>query len=329
MTLAKLALGFAFRSLILGMAIAAGFAQAQSGYPARPVRMLVGFPPGGGTDLTARIVATNLAERLGQPVVVENRVGAGGNIAMDAIAKAAPDGYTIGVAGSLITINATLQPNLPFDPVKDFAPITKLVSNPLVLFSNPAFEAKDLRQLIALAKAKPGAISYGSPGAGTAMHLVGALLNQSAGMNLVHVAYKGNGPVVNDVLGGQVPLGVADVASTLSFIKSGRLHVIGVATPQRTRVAPELPTLAESGLPGFQVQSWTGVVAPARTPPEIITRLNANIRAILENAEVRDKLLAAGLEPAPNTPEEFAEVIRTETQRWAKAIRETGVKPDS
>ena len=329
MTPAKFALRFAFRSLILLPLLFAGFVHAQSGYPARPVRMLVGFPPGGGTDLTARIIATRLGERLGQPVVVENRVGAGGNIAMDAIAKAPPDGHLIGVAGSLITINATLQPNLPFNPVKDFAPVTMLVNNPLVLFSHPGFEAKDLRQLIALAKAKPGAISYGSPGAGTAMHLVGALLNQSAGVTLVHVAYKGNGPVVNDVLGGQIPLGVADVASTLSFIKAGRLHVIGLAGAQRTRVAPEMPTLAESGLPGFQVQSWTGVVAPARTPPDVVARLNAEIRAILESAEAREKLLAAGLEPAPNTAEEFAEVIRSETQRWAKAIRETGVKPDS
>jgi tripartite-type tricarboxylate transporter receptor subunit TctC len=324
-------IGMLTRAAILLAAFCAAGASTQAAaqpYPSRTVRIMVGFPPGGGTDLTARLVAQRLSERLGQPVIVENRVGAGGNIAMEALAKAPPDGYLLAVSGSLITINATLQPKLPFDPLKDFAPITMLVNNPLVLFANPSFPAKDVRQLVALARAQPGQIAYGSAGAGTAMHLVGAMMNLAAGIDLVHVAYKGNGPVVNDVLGGQIPLAVADLASTLSFAKAGRLHLLGVAGARRSVTAPDIPTIAESGIPGFQVQSWTALIAPARTPPEVINRLSSNVRAILESPEVRDKLLATGLEPAPTTPEELGDIIRSEIVRWAKVIKDANIKPD-
>jgi tripartite-type tricarboxylate transporter receptor subunit TctC len=310
------------------LALGAAAAHAQQAYPTKPIRFMVGYPPGGGTDLTARLVAPRLADRLGQPVIVENRVGAAGNIAMEALAKSPPDGYTVAVGVSGLTINATLQPNLPFDPARDFSPVIKLVNNPLVLVANPKFPAREMRDLIGMAKTQPGKIAYGSAGNGTAMHLVGELLNQGAGIELVHVPYKGNGPMVNDVLGGQIPLAISDVASTLSFIKAGRLKVIGIANPTRSAVAPDMPTLAETGMPGFGVLSWTSVIAPARVPAAIVGRLNSGIRAILETPEVRDGLIAVGLEPAPTTPEELGEIIRTETARWAKVIKTAGITSD-
>lgn len=293
----------------------------------KPIRFLVGFPPGGGTDLTARLVGSRLAERFGQPVIVENRVGAAGNIAMDTLAKAAPDGLTIALGISGMTINATLQPNLPFDPLRDFAPVIKLVDNLLVLVANPSFAASNLREILAEAKKQPGMLHYGSPGNGTGMHLMGELLNLSADIKLVHVAYKGNGPMVNDLLGGQISLGIADLASTAGFIKAGRLRAIGVGSPRRTALAPDLPTIAESGVPGFSVLSWTGVIAPARTPAPIVQGYNTHIRAILESADVRERLTAAGLEPAPTTVEEFSAIIRSDIAKWANVIKASGIQP--
>jgi tripartite-type tricarboxylate transporter receptor subunit TctC len=250
------------------------------------------------------------------------------HLAAPFLAKAAPDGYTIAVGVSGMTINVSFQPNLPFNPVRDFAPVTMLVNNPLVLFANPSFPAKDVRALLALAKAQPGKIAYGSAGNGSAMHLAGALFTQLADVDLLHVPYKGNGPAVTDVLGGQIPLAFADVASTLSFIKAGRLHPIGVTGAKRTATAPHIPTIAETGLPAYAVPSWTGIIAPARTPPEIVARLNSHIRAVLETREVREYLLGAGLEPAPTTPEEFSETIKTDIARWAKVIKDAGIKPE-
>jgi tripartite-type tricarboxylate transporter receptor subunit TctC len=308
------------------LAFAPAVATAQSLQPGKPIRFLVGYPPGGGTDLVARLVGGKLAERLELPVVVENRVGAAGNIAMDAIAKAAPDGHTIALGVSGMTINATLMPELTFDPVRDFAPVSKLANNPLVLVVVPSFQAKDLRALVAEAKAQPGKLNYGTPGNGTGMHMMGELLNGQAEVKLSHVPYKGNGPLVNDLLGGHIPVGISDLASTIQFIKAGKLHPIGIGSPARTPIAPELPTLAESGLPGFAVLSWTGVVAPARTPAGIVERLNAEIRSILGTPEVRDKMLAAGLEPAPTTVAEFAEIIRSDIAKWAKVIKAAGIK---
>lgn len=313
---------------LLPFALGATPAAAQQ-LAGKPIRFLVGYPPGGGTDLTARLVGARLAERLGQPVVVENRTGAAGNIAMEAIAKAPPDGLTIALGVSGMTINATLQPNLPFDPLRDFAPVSKLVNNFLVLVANPSFSAQDMASLLAEAKKQPGGLSYGSPGNGTGMHLMGELLGLSADVRLVHVPYKGNGPMVNDLLGGQIPIAIADLASTITFIKSGRLRVLGVGSPKRTVLAPDLPTIAEGGVPGFSVLSWTGVIAPARTPPQIVHAYSNHIRAILETPDVRERLLAAGLEPSPTTPEEFAEIIRNDVAKWARVIKAAGIKSDS
>jgi tripartite-type tricarboxylate transporter receptor subunit TctC len=248
---------------------------------------------------------------------------------MEAVAKAPPDGLTIALGVSGMTINATLQPSLPFDPLKDFAPVTKLVNNFLVMVSNPSFPASDVRSMLAEAKKQSGGLLYGSPGNGTGMHLMGELLSLSTDVRLVHVPYKGNGPMVNDLLGGQIPIAFADLASTINFIKSGRLRVLGVGSPKRTVLAPDIPTIAESGIPGFSVLSWTGVVAPAATPSQIVHAYSNHIRAILETPEIRDKLLAAGLEPSPTTPEEFAEIIRSDIAKWSKVIKASGIKSDS
>jgi len=307
-------------------ALAAACAFAQASTSGRPVHFLVGYPPGGGTDFTARLVAPLLAERLGQPVIVENRVGAAGNIAMEAVAKAEPDGLTIALGVSGMTINATLQPDLRFHPLKDFAPVIRLVNNPLVMVANPSHPAKDIGSLIRLAKERPGAMNYGTPGAGTGMHMMGELLKGEANVNIVHVPYKGNGPLVNDLLGNHIGIGIADLASTRTFIKDGKLRPLGLGAPTRTELAPDIPTIAESGLPGFAVLSWTGVIAPARTPATIVATYNRHIRAILESPDVRTKLLAAGLEPAPTTVEDFREIIRNDIDKWAKVIKAAGIK---
>jgi len=314
---------------LLGFAALALATAAAAQIPAgKPIRFLVGFPPGGGSDLTARLVGARLAERLGQPVVVENRVGAGGNIAIDAVAKAPPDGLVIGVTGSALTINVTMQPSLPFDAVRDLAPVSKLVNNPLVLAANPSFAPKDLREVIAEAKKQGRTLNYGSPGNGTAMHLMGELISREAGVKLVHVSYKGNGPMVNDLLGGQIPLAIADLASTSGHLKAGKLRAIGIGGPKRTPLAPDIPTLAESGLPGFSVLSWTAVIAPAKTPAAVVQSYSAHIRAILESPDIRERLAGAGLEPEPTTPEELAGIIRAEIANWAAVIKASGIKTE-
>lgn len=306
----------------------AGGAMAQSQeYPNKPIRFMVGFPPGGSTDVAARLIAPRLAERLGQPVIIDNRSGAGGNLAVEAIAKSAPDGYTIGfgVSGSL-TINVTLQPNLPYDTLRDLTPITMAVNNPLILVANASFPVKDVRELVAFARSKPGPIAFGSGGTGTAMHLAGALLKLTAGVDLVHVPYKGTNPAVNDLVGGQIPLAIVDVASALKFIKAGRIHALGVTGAKRAEMASDIPTISESGAPGFYVLSWFGIVAPARLPQEIVKRLNADLRAVLEAPDLRERFFATGLEPAPTSPEEFGNIIKSEISRWAKVIKDAGIQ---
>ena len=318
------------RCLLAGMLIgwwsSSATAQAQ-GYPNKPLRFMVGYPAGGPTDIAGRIIAPKLSERLGQPVIVDNRSGAGGIVGVDTVAKAAPDGYTIGFGGTgPLTVNVTLQPNLPYSPIRDLAPITMAIKIPVILVANPSFSAKDVGELIAVAKAKPGQLSIGSSGTGGAMHLAGVLLTKMAGIELVHVQYKGSSPAAIDLMGGQIPLAVVDVASTRSFIKAGKIKPLGTMGPTRSQLAPDISTIAESGLPGFVAQSWVGIVAPARTPPEIVARLNSHLVAILESADTRERLLPAGLEPSPSSPEEFSEVIRSEISRWAKVIKEAKIE---
>ena len=300
-------------------------AGAQS-YPAKPIRFIVSFPPGGSSDLIARAIAPHMSARLGQPVVVENRPGAGGMIGVDAVAKAAPDGYTIGLAAAgALSSNISLYPKMPFHPENDLAPISTLAMIPFFLIAHPSQPAT-LKEVIAKAKSAPGALSFGHGGNGSTMHLSGELLNMLANVKIQAVPYKGSGPVSADVLGGQVPLGVVDVPSAISNVKAGKVRALAVTSKQRISAAPEVPTFEEAGVPGYEAIGWFGVVAPKETPRPIIDRLNAEIRAALAAPEIRERALAAGTEPFTNTPEEFAAMIREETKKWAEVIKAGGIK---
>ena len=299
--------------------------QAQA-YPNRPIRFIVSFPPGGSSDLIARMIAPRMAGRMGQPVLVENRPGGGGNIGVDAVAKAPPDGYTIGLAAAgALSSNISLYPSMPFHPEKDLAPITMLAIIPFFLVAHPSQPAT-LKELIDAAKAKPGTIAVGYGGNGSTMHLAGELFNMLAGIRLQPVPYKGSGPVSTDVLGGQVPLGVVDVPSAIAHVRAGKMRALAVTSKRRIVAAPEVPTFEEAGVPGYEAIGWFGAVAPAGTPAEIINRLNREMAAALADPEIRERALAAGAEPFTNSPQEFAAIIREETRKWAQVIRSAGIK---
>lgn len=298
---------------------------AQS-YPSRSVRFIVPFPPGGSSDLIARAIAPHMAERMGQPVLVENRPGAGGMIGVDLVAKAPPDGYTIGLAAAgALSSNISLYPSMPFHPEKDLAPVSMLAMIPFFLVAHPS-QASSLKQLIEAAKAKPGAIAIGYGGNGSTMHLAGELFNMMAGIKLQPVPYRGSGPVSADVLGGQVPLGVVDVPSAIAHVRAGKMRALAVTTKRRIVAAPEVPTFEEAGVPGYEAIGWFGAVAPANTPVEIINRLNREIIAALAAPDIRERALAAGAEPFTSTPQEFAAMIREETLKWAQVIRTADIK---
>jgi tripartite-type tricarboxylate transporter receptor subunit TctC len=300
----------------------AGVAHAQ--WPSKPIRFVVSFPPGGSADLIARAIAPPMAERLGQPVLVENRPGAGGNIGVDAVAKSAPDGHTIGLAAAgALTVNPTLYASMPFDPQKDLAPITMLAMIPFLIVAHP--EAPPTLRA-ALDAAKKERMAYGHGGNGSAMHLSGELLKMMSGAELVPIAYKGSGPVSADVLGGQVPLGIVDVPSAIANVKAGKLRALAVTTSRRLDSLPEVPTVAEAGVPGYESIGWFGAVAPAATPAPIIARLNAEMARALAAPEIKSRVLAAGTEPLTTTPQEFAAMIRDETRKWADVIHRAGVK---
>jgi len=308
---------------LLALLVFCGAALAQP-YPSKPVRFIVNFPPGGSVDLIARLIAPRMSERLGQPVVVENRAGAGGMIGVEAVAKSAPDGHTIGLAtAGALTSNAYLYPAMPYDPEKDLAPVSMLALIPFFLVAHPSQPAT-LKELIQKAKVTP--LSYGFGGNGSTMHLAGELFNMMAGVKLQGVPYKGSGPVSADVLGGQVPLGVVDVPSAIASVRAGKMRALAVTSKQRIAAAPEVPTFEEAGLPGYEAVGWFGVVAPAATPPEVVHRLNGEIRAALAIPEVRERAIAAGTEPFADSPQEFAALIREETKKWAEVIKAAGVK---
>jgi len=304
-------------------------AAAADAYPARPIRFVVAFPPGGGTDIIARSIAQKLAERLAQQVVVDNRPGAGGNIGTDIVAKSAPDGYTMlmGSAGPL-AINASLFASMPFDPVRDLAPVTLAASTPNVLVVHPSLRAATVKELIALARTRPGEINFASSGHGTPAHLAGELFNSMAGVKLVHVPYKGAAPAPLNGTGGQVQLMFSTMPPALPHVKDGKLRALAVTSLKRSRATPDLPTVDEAALPGFEANTWHGVVLPAGTPPAIIARLNREIVAILHLHEVVERLSSQGAEPVGSTPEEFAAYIRSETVKWAKVVRESGAKAE-
>ena len=309
------------------LAVLATPARAQ--FPSRPVTLVVPFPPGGGTDTGARLIAQRLAERWGQPVIIENKPGAAGIVGADVVAKAKPDGYTI-LMGNIGTqsINPALYAKLPFDPKSAFAPITLVAELPLVLVVNADLAATTLADLTALAKAKPGDVTYGSSGNGSSMHLAAALFENAAGLQLLHVPYKGGGPALQDVIAGHIKMAFATILETSGHIKGGKLRPLAVSSDQRSSALPGVPTVAESGLAGFNSISWIGLLAPASTPREIVDQIAGDVRAILANPEVRDRLVALGATPAGAGPEAFARLIDADRARYARIVADKGIKAD-
>ncbi|MBI2725070.1 MAG: tripartite tricarboxylate transporter substrate binding protein [Polaromonas sp.] len=316
---------------LLGLAGIASLAHAQpaASWPTKPIRLVVTFPAGGSSDAAARIVAPRLAERLGQPVVIDNRPGAGGGLGLDLVAKAPADGYTIVLASAGgLTANPTLYPNLAYNPARDFAPITLFGTSPFVLVANPSLPASNAKELVALAKAQVGKLSYASGGSGTAMHLSGELLKSMTGSYILHVPYRGSAPAVLAVMSGETSLAIADIASIQPQLKSGRLKVIGVMGKERSGLAPEMPTLAESGVPGYDASGWFAILAPSGTPPAVVARLNTEITAVLRLPEIRERFAAAALEPLTSTPEQLGQLMKTETVKWAAVIKQSGARVD-
>ena len=305
-------------------------AAAQVAYPTKPIRILVGFAPGGGTDIMARIVAPRLSEKLGQPVIVENRPGAGGNLATEAVVKSAPDGYTL-LMGTIaaLAVNPTLYKDLPFDPMTDLAPISMGVSLANVVVVHPSVPVNSLSELIALARQQPGKIAYSSSGNGTAGHLSGALFESMADVRLLHVPYKSGSQAMNDLLGGQVHASFAAAPGAIPQIKAGRIRALAVTTRARSSFLPDVPTIAEAaGIKGYESSNWYALVGPAKLPRPIVERLNEAMRDALTDPATREKLALQGFEPTPSTPEEFGTFLAAEIVKWAKVVKETGSKPD-
>lgn len=296
-------------------------------YPVRPIRFIVPFAAGGGTDLIARTVANKLTQALGQPFVVDNRTGASGVIGTSATAKAPPDGYTIMIATPSFTVNPSLMSKIPYDAIKDFAPISLIARSPHLLAVNPALPVKSVKELVALAKSQATPLTFSSGSVGGSSHLGGELFSSFAGIKMVHVPYKGTGEAALAVVSGTVSLAFLDVQTMLPLIKSGRLRGIALTSTARSSVAPELPTVAESGYPDFQSGLWYGLLAPAGTPPNIIARLNAEVVKIMQSPDMRKTLSSEGAEAVGSTPEAFAEVIKTEIPRWSKLVKEVGIAP--
>ena len=308
-------------------ALAAATAPAQTQYPSKSIRLIVPFAAGGASDFTARTLAHRLSLRWGQQVIVDNRAGATGVIGVQIAANAAPDGYTLLFASSSTLATApALTPNLPYDPVKDFAPITLVVLSPNVLTAHPSLPVQSLKDLIQLAKAKPGQITYASPGIATASHMAGVLFTRDAGIDLLHVPYKGGGVAVNDLLAGQVQLLFGSVSTSLPLVKTGKLRALAATSTKRLATIPEVPTIAESGFPGYEVVQWFGIAAPASLPRALVTRLNQEIITILSQPDTRAALFKQGLEPVGSTPEAFAAYIKSELAKWTRVFRETGLQ---
>ena len=309
---------------VAALAVMVGSASAQT-YPRKPIRWIVPFPPGGSTDLLARVVGQKLTEAWGQQVIVDNKGGAGGTLGAAEAARAPADGYTLLMGAIHHTIASSVYPKLPYDIQKDFAPITVVAIVPNVLVVNPSVPANSTKELIAYAKANPGKLTYGSAGMGTAHHLIGEQFNLQAGVNILHVPYKGSSPAVADLIGGQVLIMYDTVASCLPHIKSGKLRPLAVATAKRSLALPDVPTIAEAALPGFEVTTWFGALAPVETPKEIVVRLNGEIVKILAMPDVRKRLLDAGAEPVGNSPEQMAAQIKKETGEFAKIVKQAKI----
>jgi tripartite-type tricarboxylate transporter receptor subunit TctC len=301
---------------------------AQSGYPAKPIRMLIGFPPGGPTDIVSRIIAAKLSELLGQQVVVENRAGAGGNLGAEAAAKATPDGYTIFYNTSAITIAPALFAKVAFDPVRDFVPVGLAATVPMVLIVDPKLPVKNLREFIDYGRARPGRMNYGSSGNGTIVHLAGALFAKEMGIQATHIPYRGSAPAMLDLAGGQIQFMIDTINSTLPLIRDGRLRALAVGMTRRLPTLPDVPTLHETVLPNFEMSAWQGIVVPTGTPAAIVERLNTELNRAINAPDVREKLAAQGTEALGGTSAQYAAYIKSELGRWAQVVKDAGARVD-
>ena len=301
-------------------------AQPEAEYPSRPMHLIVNFPPGGTTDILARLIGPKLTEVFKQAVVIDNRAGASGMIGANTVAKASHDGYTFGFIISTNAISPALFANVPFDPVRDFAPITLLVSVPNVISVHPSVPATTLTELIALAKAQPGKLSFGTSGTGTAVHLTGELFKSLAKVDITHVPYKGGGPALSGLIAGQIPMGVQNIATVVQYVRSGRVRALGISSLERSPALPDVPTIASAGFPGFEAKEWYGLVAPAGTPVPIVARLNREIVRVMHLPDINARIAEQGAEIVADSPEQFGAFIKSELAKWTKIVRETGMR---
>jgi tripartite-type tricarboxylate transporter receptor subunit TctC len=315
-----------------GCACAAALSASASGqtqtdvYPSRPVRVIVGLAPGGATDIQTRLIAQKLSDRLGRAFIVENRTGAGGTVAYGYVAKSSPDGYTLLGVASGYSITPAVFSHLTYDPVKDFAPISLAIEAPILLLVHPAVPAKSVKELIALARARPDSLNFGSAGHGTSNHMAMELFKSMAGIRLVHVPYKGTGQALSDLVAGQIPVLFGNILSCLPYVKAGRLRALAVSSSKRSAALPQLPTVAEGGVPGYVTTTWHGWLAPAGTPPPIVQRLSAEIARVVKSPDIVDKMSGDGGEAVGSTPEQFTTHLVAEIARWRKVVRQTGVR---
>lgn len=314
--------------VVPALAIAAAAPVVAADWPERPIRVVVPYPPGGGTDVVARIVQQRMQQAIGQTLVIDNRGGGGGSIGSEAVAKAHPDGYTLLFTLSSHSINPAIYPKLSFDTERDFAAIGMAASLPQILVAHPSFVPKTVVELIAEAKGKPEQIQFASVGNGSPSHLAGELFNMKAGTRITHIPYRGGGPAVNDVVGGQVPLLWVSIPAAAQFVKTGKLRPIAVSTLKRSAAFPDVPTVDEAGIKGFEVDSWYAMFAPAKTPPEIVAKLNAALNEALADPGVREKLLAQGGEAAPGTPQALAGIVSAEIPKWRQLVKDASIKLD-
>jgi tripartite-type tricarboxylate transporter receptor subunit TctC len=311
------------RRILMVLLLLSGIANAQT-YPSRPIRLIVPFPPGGAVEFYARAVQPHVQEILGQPVLVENRAGAGGMIGVDLVAKSAPDGHTLAVGNiAALAMNVGVYSKMPYDPLRDLTPVMRTVAVNYAMVVHPS-----VGELVSFLKSNPGKLAYGSAGAGSAPHLATESFKQVAGLDMIHVPFKGGGPMVTDLLGGQIQLVIADQANLMPHVKAGRLRALAVSTLQRSTVYPELPTIAESGFPGFEARAWQGLVGPANLPPPVVARLHDAFSRAMAIPEVRDRLVGGGLDPIVTSPQEFGAFIRAEIERWSKVAKTVGAKAD-